>query len=182
VDADAGRRRRRWYGRGTADNKGQHSINIAALAQVLAARGRLGFNVKWLIEMGEETGSPGLADFCAAQRDGAGRRRADRQRRPAPARRPAHGVPGFARRHQLRAGAEAARRRPPLGNWGGLLRNPGTVLANAIASLVDARGGIRCRACGRRPSRPTVRARWPTSRWAAARATPRWTPAGASPA
>ena len=30
----------RLYGRGTADNKGQHSINIAALAQVLAVRGR----------------------------------------------------------------------------------------------------------------------------------------------
>ncbi len=58
------------YGRGTADNKGQHSINIAALAQVLAARssgpgGKLGFNATWLIETGEETGSPGLAEFCA---------------------------------------------------------------------------------------------------------------------
>jgi acetylornithine deacetylase/succinyl-diaminopimelate desuccinylase-like protein len=29
----------RLYGRGTADNKGQHSINLAALAQVLRARG-----------------------------------------------------------------------------------------------------------------------------------------------
>jgi acetylornithine deacetylase/succinyl-diaminopimelate desuccinylase-like protein len=29
------------------------------------------------------------------------------------------------------------------GNWGGLLANPGTILANAIASLVDARGAIR---------------------------------------
>jgi len=29
------------------------------------------------------------------------------------------------------------------GNWGGLLRNPATVLANAIASLVDGRGAIR---------------------------------------
>jgi acetylornithine deacetylase/succinyl-diaminopimelate desuccinylase-like protein len=28
------------------------------------------------------------------------------------------------------------------GNWGGLLRNPGTVMANAIASIVDARGRI----------------------------------------
>ena len=28
------------------------------------------------------------------------------------------------------------------GNWGGLLRNPGTVLASAIASLVDGRGRI----------------------------------------
>jgi hypothetical protein len=26
------------------------------------------------------------------------------------------------------------------GNWGGLLRNPGTVLANAIACLVDGHG------------------------------------------
>jgi len=52
----------RWYGRGTADNKGQHTINLAALAQVMAARGgRLGFNCKVLIEMGEEAGSPACA-------------------------------------------------------------------------------------------------------------------------
>ena len=82
ADADGDR----LYGRGTADNKGQHSINIAALAQVLAARGgQLGFNVKCLIETGEETGSPGLAAFCRAQRDALARRRADRQRRPAAA-------------------------------------------------------------------------------------------------
>ena len=31
----------RFYGRGSADNKGQHSINIAALAAVIAERGRL---------------------------------------------------------------------------------------------------------------------------------------------
>ena len=60
----------RWYGRGTADNKGQHTINIAALAQVLEARGGiLGFNVKVILEMGEETGSPGLAAVCAQHRD-----------------------------------------------------------------------------------------------------------------
>ena len=51
----------RWYGRGTADNKGQHSVNIAALAQVMEERGgSLGFNAKFVIEMGEEAGSPGL--------------------------------------------------------------------------------------------------------------------------
>src|SRR5690606_10213209 len=55
----------RWYGRGTADNKGQHSINIAALKACLEARGgRLGYNVIALIETGEETGSPGLREFC----------------------------------------------------------------------------------------------------------------------
>lgn len=53
------------FGRGTADNKGQHLVNIAALETVLAARGRLGFNVKIVFEMGEEIGSPGLAEMMA---------------------------------------------------------------------------------------------------------------------
>src|SRR5206468_6618166 len=56
----------RIYGRGTGDNKGQHTINIAALASVLEERGSLGFNSTILIETGEEVGSPGLAEFCAA--------------------------------------------------------------------------------------------------------------------
>ena len=59
----------RLYGRGTADNKGQHTINLAALEAALAARGRLGFNVKMLIETGEETGSPGLREFCKQNKE-----------------------------------------------------------------------------------------------------------------
>ena len=145
----------RLYGRGTADNKGQHSINIAALAQVLAARGgQLGFNVKWLIETGEETGSPGLADFCRAQQtalaadvliasDGP-RLRRDR----ATVFLGSRGVANFELSLKLREGAHHS------GNWGGLLRNPGTVLANAIASLVDGRGSIRVAAL-RPPEIPT---------------------------
>ena len=43
----------RWYGRGTADNKGQHTINLAALRSVLETRESLGFNVIFLIEMGK---------------------------------------------------------------------------------------------------------------------------------
>src|ERR1700682_6181442 len=39
----------RLYGRGTADNKGQHSINMAALDCVLQTRGRLGFQSVFLI-------------------------------------------------------------------------------------------------------------------------------------
>ena len=52
------KRDNRWYGRGTADNKGQHTINLAALKSVLETRESLGFNVILLIEMGEERGSP----------------------------------------------------------------------------------------------------------------------------
>ena len=133
----------RLYGRGTADNKGQHSINLAALAQVIAARGgRLGFNVTWLFETGEETGSPGLAEFCASQRE---RLAADaliasdgpRLRAELPTLfLGTRGVANFDLKLKLRDGAHHS------GNWGGLLRNPGTVLAGAIASLVDGRGRI----------------------------------------
>jgi acetylornithine deacetylase/succinyl-diaminopimelate desuccinylase-like protein len=59
----------RWYGRGTADNKGQHTINLASLKAVLETRGKLGFNVIVLIETGEERGSPGLREFCATNKN-----------------------------------------------------------------------------------------------------------------
>jgi acetylornithine deacetylase/succinyl-diaminopimelate desuccinylase-like protein len=59
----------RWYGRGTADNKGQHTINLAALGCLLEERGSLGFNVTVLMEMGEELGSPGVHDVCLQERN-----------------------------------------------------------------------------------------------------------------
>ena len=36
---------------------------------VLRERGHLGFNAKYLIEMGEETGSRGLRELCEAHRN-----------------------------------------------------------------------------------------------------------------
>jgi len=153
---DAGER---WYGRGAADNKAQHSINIAALAAVLAARGGcLGFNAKWLVEMGEETGSPGLADFCAAEAnrlaadvliasDGP-RLRADRPTVFLGSR----GVANFELVLKAREGGHHS------GNWGGLLSNPGTRLASAIASLVDGRGVIRVEGLRPPPIPAAVRA------------------------
>src|SRR5215470_2171613 len=132
----------RWYGRGTADNKGQHTINLAALGRVLEARGRLGFNVKLLLEMGEEIGSPGLRAACERHAnelsadvliasDGP-RLRSDRPTLFLGSR----GAFNFELDVNLREGAHHS------GNWGGLLANPGTILANAISSLVDARGRI----------------------------------------
>ena len=74
----------RWYGRGSADNKGQHALNLSALEAVLAERGgKLGFNLKLVLETCEERGSIGLRDFVAAHARRACGRRADRQRRPA---------------------------------------------------------------------------------------------------
>ena len=132
-----------WFGRGTADNKGQHTINLAALRAVLAERGgRLGFNAKLIFEMGEEMGSPGLRDVCTALRDelAADVFIASDGPRVA-AGRPtlflgSRGVLGFELSVDLRDAAYHS------GHWGGALRNPGVVLANSIASLVDAQGRI----------------------------------------
>jgi acetylornithine deacetylase/succinyl-diaminopimelate desuccinylase-like protein len=133
----------RWYGRGTADNKGQHTINLAALEQVMAARNqRLGFNVKLLIEMGEEAGSPGLQALCEQYKEFLAADLLIASDGPrASAGTPcvflgSRGLVNFTLSVNLRDGAHHS------GNWGGLLRNPGTVLANAIASIVDARGQI----------------------------------------
>ncbi len=137
----------RWYGRGSADNKGQHTINLAALAQVLQARdGRLGYSVKLLFEMGEETGSPGLGEVCALHRPAlaADLFLASDGPRVA-AGRPtlflgSRGGFNFDLRIALRPAGHHS------GNWGGLLRNPGIRLAHAIASMVDAKGRILVKA------------------------------------
>ena len=135
----------RIYGRGTADNKGQHSINIAALARVLDVRGRLGFNVKILIETGEEIGSRGLREICTEHAE---RLRADvliasDGPRLSPSRPTvflgARGAFNFDMEVRLREGGHHS------GNWGGLLANPGIILAHAIASITDARGRVAVR-------------------------------------
>ena len=133
----------RWYGRGTADNKGQHTINIAALEQVMAARGgTLGFNCKLLIEMGEEAGSPGLRAFAAAQKKALAADVLIGSDGPRlSAERPtvflgSRGAMNFELSVDLRKGAHHS------GNWGGVLANAGTLLAHAIACLVDAKGRI----------------------------------------
>jgi acetylornithine deacetylase/succinyl-diaminopimelate desuccinylase-like protein len=133
----------RVYGRGSADNKGQHSINLSALRAVRDARGgRLGFNAKVIIEMGEEIGSPDLAEVCASLRDelsadvfiGSDGPRLSAERPTI-----FLGCRGGLRIHldvELRDGGHHS------GNWGGVLANPATILANAIGTLVDAQGHL----------------------------------------
>ena len=131
----------RVYGRGTADNKGQHSINLAALRAVREARGgRLGFNAKFIVEMGEEIGSPELRQVCETLRDELAADlflASDGPRLSTERPTIFLGCRGGLRIHldiDLREGAHHS------GNWGGVLANPATILANAIASLVDAQG------------------------------------------
>lgn len=134
----------RWYGRGTADNKGQHTINIAALEHVFQERrGSLGFNCTWLFEMGEEIGSPALSEVCEE-----------------------YSLNLSADVLIASDGPRVNRTRPTLflgnrggvnfrmtltprssyyhsGNWGGVLINPAVRLANAISSIVDEHGVLQ---------------------------------------
>ncbi len=131
------------YGRGTADNKSQHLINLSALSFVLEERGSLGFNVKIIIETSEETGSAGLAEFFGEHKT---RLKADVLiASDGPRLQPdiptvfmgTRGGINFDLSVNLREGANHS------GNWGGLLADPAIILAHAIATITDQRGQIK---------------------------------------
>lgn len=147
----------RLYGRGTADNKSQHLINLRAMDAVMATRGALGFNAKLLIETGEEIGSPGLGALVEAHRadlaadvfiasDG-------------PRVHPDHptaalgcrGAVNFDLVCDLRHGAHHS------GNWGGALADPAMILAQALATIVTPEGAITVPEWRPEPPRPLIR-------------------------
>ena len=135
-----------WYGRGTADNKGQHALNLTALEAVLAERGgMLGFNLKLVLETSEERGSTGLRGFVAEHAD---RLQADvliasdgpRVMPEVPT--IATGTRGtyhFDLVLELRPGGVHS------GHWGGLTTDPAVVLSHAIGCIMDRRGKILVR-------------------------------------
>lgn len=136
----------RWYGRGSADNKGQHAINLAALEQVIAERGgTLGFSVRMIVETGEETGSRGLKELVHAQRDRLAADvllASDGPRSAALLPTISTGTRGgfhFELRCDLRAGGVHS------GNWGGITPDPAIILAHALASITDRHGRILVR-------------------------------------
>ncbi len=134
------------YGRGSADNKGQHALNLTALEAVLTERGgALGFNLKLILETSEERGSIGLREFVAAQAD---RLVADvliasdgpRVMPDVPT--IATGTRGtfhFDLVVDLRPGGVHS------GHWGGLTTDPAVILSHAIGCIMDRRGKILVR-------------------------------------
>ncbi len=133
----------RWYGRGAADNKGQHAINLHALEAVLEARGgRLGFNLKLVLETAEERGSQGLREFVAEH---AGSLAAD-VLIASDGPRVASDIPTISTGTRgtfhfdlvvnLRPGGVHS------GNWGGMTADPAIILAHAIAAIADRHGRI----------------------------------------
>ncbi|MBP1847683.1 acetylornithine deacetylase/succinyl-diaminopimelate desuccinylase-like protein [Rhizobium petrolearium] len=130
------------YGRGTADNKIQHLINIKALELLIRENGRLGFNARIILEMAEETGSFGLREFFTANQellaadvliasDGP-RLAVDTPTMFMGSR----GGMSINLMVNLRDGDHHS------GNFGGLLADPAIILAQAISTITDARGQI----------------------------------------
>lgn len=132
----------RVYGRGTVDNKGQHLIAIDALRAVIEERGSLGFNATIMIEMGEEAGSPGLAQFLSDKKallasdvfialDGP-RQNMD----VADITLGTRGGLSVDLVVNLREGSHHS------GHWGGLLKDPAVVLSHAISTIISRDGRI----------------------------------------
>ncbi|HEX2939484.1 MAG TPA: M20 family metallopeptidase [Rhodopila sp.] len=135
-----------WYGRGAADNKGQHALNLTALETVLAERGgTLGFNLKLVLETSEERGSTGLRAFVAAHAD----RLAADVLIASDGPRVTPDVPTIATGTRgtyhfdlvvdLRPGGVHS------GHWGGLTTDPAIVLSHALGTIMDRHGKILVR-------------------------------------
>ena len=132
----------RLYGRGGADNKGQHLAQLLAVESLLAATGELPCTVKVLLDGEEEIGSPNLAGFAARHR---GQLAADLvvwsdgPVDPAGGWRLVFGVRGVAS-FELRA--RGANRPLHSGNWGGVAPNPLWTLVHLLASMRGPDGRI----------------------------------------
>ncbi len=126
-----------------ADNKGQHSVNIAALAAVLEMRGKLALQRQ--IPAGDgrrRPAAPACATWCGDNRDLFAADVLLASDGP----RMAADLPTLflvARGALALDLVDARKGGHHSGNWGGLLSNPGVVLSHAIASIVGANGQIR---------------------------------------
>lgn len=133
----------RYYGRGTADNKGQHLINILALQNVIEDQDeKLGYNFKFLIETSEEIGSQGLREFAEQNPEllaadvfiaSDGPRVANNIPTVCLGHR---GVMNFSLELSLRNDAYHS------GTWGGFIADPGVVLSHAIACISTVDGKL----------------------------------------
>ncbi|WP_158743384.1 M20/M25/M40 family metallo-hydrolase [Acidisphaera sp. L21] len=133
----------RWYGRGSADNKGQHAINLHALEAVLAERGgKLGFNVKMVLETAEERGSLGLREFVAAHSAMLAADVLIASDGPRVASDIATISTGTRGTYHFDLVVDVRPGGVHSGNWGGMTTDPAIVLAHAIAAIADRHGRI----------------------------------------
>ncbi len=135
-------RNERLYGRGVADNKGQHFAQLLALEALLEVDGELPCNVTVLLEGEEEVGSPQMKSFVEAHREQLSADVAITCDGPVlSSGKPCvvFGVRGVLN-FELRA--RGANSDLHSGNWGGIVPNPLWTLVHLLASMKNDRGEI----------------------------------------
>jgi len=132
----------RLYGRGVADNKGQHFAQLLALEALLAVDGELPCNVTVLLEGEEEVGSPQMRSFVGAHRDELAADVAITCDGPVLS--PGQPCVVFGVRGVLNFELRARGANSDLhsGNWGGIAPNPLWTLVHLLASMKNERGEI----------------------------------------
>jgi acetylornithine deacetylase/succinyl-diaminopimelate desuccinylase-like protein len=132
----------RLYARGVGDNKGQHFAQLMALEALLACRGALPCNVKFLLEGEEEIGSPRMPEFIQAHGE---LLHADLMIiSDGPVYENGQSVLGFGVRGVLdiELRAHGANRDLHSGHWGGTVPNPLWTLVHLLASMKNERGEV----------------------------------------
>ena len=132
----------RLYARGAGDNKGQHFAQLLAIESLLACRGSLPCNIKFLLEGEEEIGSPQMPVFVREHRDDL---KADLV---IISDGPVHtsgrseilfGVRGVL---SFELQVVGANRDLHSGNWGGIAPNPLWTLVHLLATMKNEQGEI----------------------------------------
>ncbi len=130
------------YARGASDDKGQVFVHVKAVEALLAVRGRLPVNVKFVVEGEEEVGSPWLMQDVSSH---PGRYRADVVLiSDSPILGPDQPVIVYGLRG-LWAGQVTVRgpgRDLHSGSFGGAVHNPNQALAELLAALHDGQGRV----------------------------------------
>ncbi|MFN8591943.1 MAG: M20/M25/M40 family metallo-hydrolase [Thermomicrobiales bacterium] len=130
------------FGRGVGDNKGQIFAQIAAARAWLELSGALPVNLKLLIEGDEETGSPHLASFVAANRDLLAADLVYTSDGPVHDDTHPEVVYGVRGLLYVELRTRGASHDLHSGNWGGLVPNPAWTLVQLLATMRDAAGWV----------------------------------------
>ncbi len=135
-------RKKKIYGRGAVDDKGQNLMHLAALEAHLRVNGKLPINVKVVIEGEEEIGSPNFEAFLARERE---RLQCDVVVVSDTAVF-AEDVPSLTTSLRGLVHWEVTVHGPQSdlhsGYYGGIVKNPLEALAQIVASLKDAHGRV----------------------------------------
>lgn len=135
-------RNERLYGRGVADNKGQHFAQLLALEALLAIEGELPCNVTVLLEGEEEVGSPQMKSFVEAHRNQLAADVAITCDGPVLSSGQPCVVFGVRGVLNFEIRARGANSDLHSGNWGGIVPNPLWTLVHLLASMKNEWGEI----------------------------------------